>query len=660
MNWTPGAPFPMTPEATAQWVGRFDRAEQRLKDVLPSWEAALARYTKSKAANYDVNALKDFRHVETKKAALFFDTPHVRLPPKDYIAPELAAQVMPLLPLRETVLNHYLGPEGTAIKGHMLAALFDCLAPSGWLVTEIGYDVRTVEARDELGQVILDETGTPMPVPFWSHPYWVRVSPRKLLVPDDWTSTQFDEAPWLALRGVVPLKTAKAMGWTLPEAFTPTTQGDPYLLTGEAKREATSDGKVQYTKVWYRAALYDDDVLHPDLYRSAIFVEGVNDRPVKTQNSPFQSLLPNGSLSPTSMKGNPIHVGALRQLTDSAYVSSDLVMMEQLSHEVNKFRTTQTRARVANMAITVIDPQTIPADEVEKLKQGEKVIFCNPGALMNGGAPSIIGVATPGQQPRDNYTAQDYIERDIEGAMGMGANQVGASNSKSTTATEVRTVQTNAGARAEQEKNLFREFFVSGVRKFDAVLQTVLEPTELQMVLGPQGAALWAQWQQLPGCYVYKILPDDGVHQDQAQYRAGKIDEYNLLRKDPQVNATELLKAVTRSLGYDPDKVVVQTPPEPGPEPARLSLAFKGEDLVGPQSQAVVEILAQAGYTISPGAIETLKAGSVLQGMTNTIDALPAESLHQRGAHGGSADATEPVNKHSSERTGGLQSQGVM
>ncbi len=46
----------------------------------------------------------------------------------------------------------------------------------------------------------------------------------------------------------------------------------------------------------------------------------------------------------------------------------------------------------------------------------------------------------PGQQPRDNYSAQEYAERDWQGALGTSDNQSGQVSKKKTTATEARIV----------------------------------------------------------------------------------------------------------------------------------------------------------------------------------------------------------------------------
>ena len=645
MEWIPGTPRPMSEEDLKAWEGRVSRAQARRQTYEGRWQSSLERYFRSKADNYDVNALLDFRHVETKKAQLFYQTPEVQLHPIDPQNPELPG--LALLPLRQKVLNHTLGPDGTDVKRAIHETLFDCLAASGFLVVEIGYDVRT--AQDPM---------TGMATPIWGKPFLSRVSPKKLLIPDDFRSTQFDRAPWLGVSATMPLTRAK-IAFQLEEDFTASAQKDEHVFEHAEAASGGGDQLVEYTTIWYRAEDFDGTIVNPELYRRLILVKGL-EQPAQHVDSPFQAIDEVGQLTPMSMRGNPIHVGTLRDLSDAAYVPSDLQMGEQLANEVNKFRTQLIRNRVARTPFNLIDPDGFPPGEVDKIKAGEKTVFTKPGELMAGRIP-ILAVQ-PGQEPRDNYTAQDYAERDWQGALGTADNQSGQLSKKKTTATEARITQTNSGARAEAEKDRLREYFIAAVRKFDTVLAWTMMEADLIRILGSQGAALWAQFRELAGCYVYKVLPDSGIHVDAAQFRAQKLDEYNLLRKDPQINPAELLNGVVRALGYDPAKVVLPQAPEAGPDPAKVSFAFKGEDFVGPQAPIVAEICVQAGYTISPSAIQqTTTAVAVGQAMGQLgPDGKPAAPIGDASkGHGGSASVTEPVNQHQTERTGGVQGVGV-
>lgn len=663
MIWEPGAARDLPEDQLKQWEDRIDRAEQVRKQYESTWENALKRYTETKADTKDVNPLLEVRHVESKKAQLFYQTPEVQLHPIDPQIPEIPTD--PLLPLRQKVLNDRLGPDGTDVKRTVHEALFDCLAPSGLLCTEIGYDVRLAPAPPDptTGQPMVGPDGQPVEqVPIWGQAYWERVTPKKVLIPSEWRSTRYDKAPWLGIGPLtMPLARAKRE-FQLPEDFTASSLRDDAVFEHREQSIGQSQGEpvCEYYKVWLRAEVFDETVINPELYRELIFIKGL-DHAATYRDSPFQSVDEMGQLTTDSMRGNPIHLGTLRDLSDSAYIASDLALMEQLSSELVKYRTGLVRNRVARTPFNLIDPDGFPAEEIDKIKAGEKNIFTKPGQLISG-QPAPIQAANPGQEPRDNFAAQDIIERDIEKAMAQSANTSGQLQQQKRTATEVRAAQGGSNARSEAEKDRLREWFIAGVRKFDAVLQRTMTPQELVKILGQQGATLWDQWRSLSGCYVYKILPDSGVHVDAQQYRAQVLEMYNMLRKDPQVAPAELLKPVARAFNLDPAKTVLPQAPEQGPDPMKTSFAFKGEDFLGPQAEIVLMICAQMGIAIPADAIQRLEAQKGVLMATGQLgpDGKPPTPVGDPSAkHGGSAGKTEPVNQHQRERTGGMQGVGV-
>jgi hypothetical protein len=106
-------------------------------------------------------------------------------------------------------------------------------------------------------------------------------------------------------------------------------------------------------RIWYKASYYDETVFNPELYRCLVLVKGI-DEPVWHVDSPHQALTPEGELTDDSLVGNPICIGTFRDLPDSAYVPSDLTVGEQLSREVNQFRTTLIRGRKSRSNVTLI------------------------------------------------------------------------------------------------------------------------------------------------------------------------------------------------------------------------------------------------------------------------------------------------------------------
>jgi hypothetical protein len=374
-------------------------------------------------------------------------------------------------------------------------------------------------------------------------------------------------------------------------------------------------------------------------------------------DSPFQDLDPQGQVTDNSMLGNPIHVGTLRDLTDSAVVPSDLVMGEQLSIEVNKFRSDLIRGRKARRPLTLVS-DAIGQDKADK-------IFKDHGGVVpqefigENGAQRLVAVVQAGSEPRDNYTAQDYAERDYEEALGQSANQRGQTSRKKTTATEARIVQGNSAARAETEKDRIRDYFVALVRKFDAIVQRTATPQELAKVLGMQGAALWQQWRALPGRFAYDVLPDAGAYVDIHQARAEWLQKYELLRRDERWDAKDLLEEGARLFNRDPSKAVIDPPDKPK-DPPSASIAFKGEDILANPGMAalMIDFCANGDIKLRP---ETLRLLDPLGLQAQAGAEAAAQQAGVAGgvpdpiAHGGAALKTERLNKHTEQRTGKLQ-----
>jgi hypothetical protein len=215
--WMPGQARVLTPEQKSQWDKRVDTADRFRKQFEPQWERGLERYSRALYTEdrTDVNALLDFSHVENKKSRMFHKTPEVQLTPvdpKDQSIPYAA-----LLPLRQKYLNHKLGPKGAKAKKAFHKALVDALAASAWMVLEVGYEnVLLPVPPDPLTGQPLGPNGLPSEVPIWWRCFLNRVSPMKALVPADFYDTDFDESPWLGVKGTIATSKARSLKWAIP------------------------------------------------------------------------------------------------------------------------------------------------------------------------------------------------------------------------------------------------------------------------------------------------------------------------------------------------------------------------------------------------------------------------------------------------------------
>lgn len=650
-GWAPGQSRPMSAEQAKRWRETLERAEAKAKEYHPQWERALKRYAEAKVGQRtDINALLDYRHVEGKKAALFHRTPDVSLTPIEPEDQELPLQ--DVLPVRQKFLNHELGPKGANAKRALHKTLVDTLAASGWMIVEVGYeDVKLPVPPNPDGSYAIDSTGQPVKeIAIWSRRFISQVSSMKLLVPAEFNDTDYDQAPFLAVKGVITVSAAKRARWTLPADIKGTTQADEARFKhGDSAGQDGTDPLLEYTKVWYRASLYDESVFNPELFRCLILIKGV-DVPAWHVDSPFQELTPEGALTDASLVGNPIHVGTLRDLVDSAYIPSDLVIGEQLSLEENKFRTGLIQNRKARMPITLISDDLDQPTQEKIIKDRVAVV---PAAVIGeGGSQRVVAVVQAGSEPRDNFQAQDVIERDYEQALGRSANQGGQFSKTKRTATEVRTVQGNSSAREETEKDRIREYFVALVRKFDTVVQRTATQQELTKVLGKQGAALWEQWRALPGKYGYDVLPDSGQYVDAREYQDHALNLYNLTRKDERIQPEELLTLLARAFHRDPAKFIAP-PKDSNTEPPSASIAFKGEDVANPaMGNVLLDLLTNGGIKLRPETVQAFKEMHDLQRIQQAATGIPIGMDIGTEAHGGSADVTEPINQHQTERTG--------
>jgi hypothetical protein len=366
-------------------------------------------------------------------------------------------------------------------------------------------------------------------------------------------------------------------------------------------------------------------------------------------DSPYQTMTPEGQLTDDSMVGNPIHMDAIRDLPDSAYVPSDLVVIEQLSEEVNKFRTELMLNRRGRRPKEFIS-EGLGAEIIGKITRNEGPTAVPDDFLVDGKMRGYA-VEQGGTEPRDNYTAQEKCEQDLESAVGLSPNQAGNFQRTKRTATEVRQVSGNSAARAETDKDRVREYVARLVRKYDALVQRTATEAEVIKVLGQQGAALYAEWGKLPGKYAYKIQPDSGQYIDAKEYRAFWLQLYELTRKDPLANGAEVLRGLYRASSLDAGKMVPADATKEKPDQPKVSISFQAENaLMNPaEMQLLLTMLQQAGYEIPPEMAQQLLAVSTLrQQVVAMQETAPQE-------HPGMADKTERLNKHQSQKTGGTQ-----
>jgi hypothetical protein len=687
----PQKPKPLSAKA---WWRRVDKAREQRDKHIDTWDLLLEDYTpivKKFGVAEDVKSNAHFRNVEQKKSQLFFKNPEMTLLPRSQMdSPLTGPEGEPMqgpdgqpitpdvaIPIHEEVLNYYLGPQEVNLPLLMDRLLFDCLCPSGFMVSKIGYRPYIQEITrpvlqpsvDEFGQPVVgpdgapqeepafDEAGEPLtekvPVLLKEEYFWKRVSPRKLLIPDEFRDTDFAAAPWLGVDFTMNFRDAKRL-YKLPKDFTPTKGREEKLLgTGNTVQEATEQ-TITGVEIFLKAHLYKDDVRHPDVYWQLVLLDGFSDGKkdqiaVVDRISPYQEIDPETmQLTQDSMLGNPIHVGTIRDLSDRAYVPSDSAMTHTLVKEIDTYRNQTVKLRDANLTKFAYDTDKITPDALNAIETGDVGQFIAlEGGVLAGGIETAIAPITKGSETRADLNGAFQLEQDLEKTLAIGANQVGAQTNTARTATELSIIQQSTNVRLKKEQDRVLAYVLAGVGKFDSLLQRFADDDEVVAIVGEDNVRRLQVWNRhvIAGRFAYEIRPDSQLDLDMAQERSTWMEYYNLTAQDPFNNRKESLKKLQRLFGVDPSKAL-QEPPPSGPPPPSVSFRFSGDDLINPM---VREIIAQAGYQISPETVQEAQLladkqaalGGVQPGVPGTAERIAPVSKRAEGLTGQLTGPTE-------------------
>ena len=494
--------IPLSPDALKKWRDEVTRADRRRDVYKMAWDNNLKAYTPdyvNAGWGDEINPGKDFYQVEQKKAQLFFDTPEVVL-----VAPQaekVDPQILELIADEQRKLNKELGREGINCKRLVDKVLFSVLCPAGEGCTKIGVTritKPTPQPPDPVtGQVPLGPDGQPLTVevPIFQELFWEYFSAMKMLKPASFHDTEWDKAPWLGVHFALPLPIAKRQ-FNLPDDFSTTSARDEKVFQIPGQNLEDSDDLVTGQEIWYKAAFYDDTVLHPQYFRQLVLVDGL-DQPAVHRDSPYQFKDENGALTPDSLIGNPIHPLTIRDLSDQAFIPSDSMVSRPLIRELAKFRGQLIEHRDASIPVRFARESVVTPEVLAKIVRAPfgAVIPLPDDVFNTPGEP--VKIMSPGAYSRDNFQSQEVIERDIEKMLAIGANQVGGKQQTGTTATETALIDRATGVRMKAERNRVEEWWIAGVRKLDALRQHFFDtPT------------------QAMGRYGYEIKPDSGVHLD--------------------------------------------------------------------------------------------------------------------------------------------------
>lgn len=616
-------PFPSTgPGSVAWWSGQLDWATDVRKDLLPSWRLNANAYRGKtlppRPEGVRVNI--EFEKTEQKKYQLFYRLPELKLRAHPRTLREAQAQT-PGQPVRDLkkaiaifreVLTYQIGKHGANTKPVMDEVLFDVLCPAGIGAAKVGYErYEDGTIPIQTGAMIPDPTFTPPPGSILGlHPtplipetsdapnviaekyYCARISPAKLLIPPDFTGSDYTQAAWLGHDFWITKDEAIRRGWTIPEHVTES-QGDDEDRLVELDKKGQRQGQLHCREIFYYAQRLDPTVMHPDKIRRMVLIAKVKE-PILHQDLKDQQFDPNGKLI-GGLKTLPIKICTLRYVSDTPFPPSDCQITRHLADEVSEFRTQMVIHRRKAVPMRGYDINKIMDERVkDQLKKGD------PYDLIPSDGPGADAVweVARANYPRENYSGNDYCMNDINRLWSLPRSSAEGGGAPET-ATAIAAIREAGATRLSAEhERVVQGFWISLVEAIGALVQLYADREDVVEIVGPTGEASLEAWDRstIQGEFLYDIVPNSAAQPDAAGDRDLALNRYNLLANDPFINREQLVKDTVEAWDGDPERLVRVPEPAP-PEKPRISLSISGKDLdpFQPQYANVVNLLQVAG-----------------------------------------------------------------
>jgi hypothetical protein len=649
-------PTPLTSDQVREWWARIDLDRQKRKKESQRWRRLLAAYLPPTGASItDLSSNIHFRNTQLKIAEIWAQLPELHLtalePLQGVRDPQTGQPMEPatLAAIKKAVLGKLLGRDHADVDATVRAALFDVFATSGIGWTKICYEVDTQPIEQQVpgppvaqpGAVLgLQTMPGPMvtqmvPVPVCERWRWYKFSAEKAILPYDFTSTDFDEAPYLGMEFVEPFTPQAAEKYRLPQDFQPNESRDDMLLTADRDAMPSSKTMIKGVELWLHASRYDPAVAHAQVFYRLVLIEGMRDQAAIYEQSPYQTIGPDGRLTPDSMIGSPIHPVVLRTVSDMAYVPSDSAFTDPLVSLENLWTKQDVLLRESNIArFFHSDAISVAVDQLKDADVGQGVAI--PAGEMAKGIGALMIPLPHLEHAQSDSAGRQEIQRALQETLGLGANQAGTYSSTTRSATEVATIQQNVSVRLKSEQNIALSWFLKGVRKFDALAQRYLTERGYVELVGPDGVRALVAFTQahLSGRYAYDAHPDSQLSMDQSTRIKRAIDYINFLAKSPFLNQKGAAELITSEFGYDPSRLIADPQPPPSEKP-NISFRFSGPDLAIPEVRA---ILQAAGIPVQPAP----SPEAIMAHQLEAAKALP---------HGGTAERADTLSKHHAAET---------
>jgi len=575
----------------APWRRRIDAANKRRDELIGEWQENVARRRgkPSEAASTGQIAVnQDWPLTKAKIAQLYSQTPEVRLSIRSgQQFQQFSAAVHDFgKELNDTITDVSVG---STIEEN----LSDVSNASGIAGVIVTCDTKTVTAEVPMGDPSLGPSEM-MPVETVADVQYRadRISPADLLIPSDFTGSNYDHARWLGHKN--------RMTWAQAVGALGLTEEQKDDVLGADNRSGGTTGSlntdtlkfrdtevVNYTEVFYWRHFYHADETNFHALQRIVFVEGL-DEPVVDEPYKVQQRTEDGQI--TGVRKNPIRILTLTYISDDAMPPSDSSISRYQVNELEQSRSDMVLQRKHSIPMRWGDTNRISPNTKTKLDQGEyqSIIWTN------GPGERALGEVARASFPPEKFEFDKIIKSDLTELWQVGSNQAGAFASGERSAREAGIIEKNFQRRVGQEQDKVQKFFL-GIAEVLAGHLAMYGGNPL----GPM----------LANAFVYSVRVDDTVRKDADEQIERLTKGLNLTAQSGFVNVKPVIAKIWSLLGENPDEIVIDPQPK-SPEPIKISIS-SAEDLVNPlmlahlgrtgqlatpaDMSAVVKLLAQIG-----------------------------------------------------------------
>jgi len=525
-------------------------------DRVSIWQQNVEKRKAGKGAEsteQGVSINKDYPLTKAKIAQLSSQQPEIRLSPRH---PVFAPAVHDFGLELNTILTE------SGANATVQEELADVVNASG-----IGGCLVSCEALTEMR---FDEvTGMDAPFPTDRQYLASRVSPPDILIPSDFTGSDYNQCRWLGREGrMTPVEAQRVLGLT-EEQLTEALGGDKRTsntnstLNTDSNKFRDNKGVVTFQELFYWRHFYHPEETRYKAIQHRVFVDGI-EAPVLDEPYRGQKALPDGTL--VGVLELPLLILTLTYISDEALPPSDSTIGRYCVDELETSRTQIGLQRKHSIPRLWFDTGRLGPNGRVLLENDEYL-----GAIpIQGPGDRAIGQIQTGAYPPEKYELDRIIGSDLSEIWQVGANQTNSFSEGEHSATEARVIQQNFQTRIGQERDRVTKHWLAIARVMAGHMALY---GQFQL---PEGI----QPESIANGFIYSVRVDSTVLLDSHQQIEQIKDYVNMWGQSGTANLLVLARKHAELLGWNPEEVTV--PPQPkAPEPVKISIG-SAEDIINP------------------------------------------------------------------------------